>query len=110
MYLQARSQVEIMLDLRIELSLICEWIKANKLTLNIEKTKYIIFGTKHKVLNNNDLNLKLGNKRFELVSSIKYLGVILDGYRTFTEQIRYIYNKSSKKLGILRRAREYLGP
>ena len=108
LYLQARTQVEIMLDLRIELSLIYEWLKANKLTLNADKTKYIVFGTNRQLTHKNDLNLKVGNKKIERVSSMKYLGIILDENLSFTEHIKYIFNKSTKKLGILRRAREYL--
>ncbi len=39
---------------------------------------------------------------------MKYLGVILDEHLTFDEHIQYIIFKSSKKLGILRRSKEYL--
>ncbi len=39
---------------------------------------------------------------------MKYLGVILDDHLTFDEHITYIINKASKKLGVLRRAREFL--
>ena len=39
---------------------------------------------------------------------MKYLGVILDDHLTFDEHITYIVNKASKKLGVLRRAREFL--
>ncbi len=108
LYVQARSQVEVMLDLRIELSLVYEWLKANKLTINAEKTKYIIFGKQTQIKNKLDLNLRIGNKKIGRVPHVKYLGVLVDESLTFREHINYIYTKSSKKLGILRKAREFL--
>ena len=86
----------------------CEWLRANKLTLNANKTKYVIFGTRQKLTNKPDLNLTVGASKIERVSSMKYLGVILDEHLTFDEHVSYILTKSSKKLGILRRARDYL--
>ncbi len=108
LYTSADSQVEIMLNLRIDLSIVYEWLNANKLTLNTSKTKYIVFGNKSNLTVKPDLNLTIGGKPIERVSSMKYLGVILDEHLTFDEHIQYILFKSSKKLGILRRSKEYL--
>ena len=108
LYVQARTQVEIILHLRIALSLIYEWLEANKLTLNATKTRYIIFGKTQQIENKVDLNLAVGNKKMERVSNIKYLGLILDEHLTFKDHIKYIYHKSSNKLSILRTAGEYL--
>ena len=43
----AKSQVEIMLVLRVELNTGFEWLRANKLKPNVDKTKYMVIGTKH---------------------------------------------------------------
>ena len=55
------------------------WFKANKLSLNIKKTKYILF---HKNSAKNEISgipdLKTGRKNMEKTSSIKFLGVMLD--------------------------------
>ena len=40
-------EVEIMLELRLKLSMIYEWLNANMFTINADKTKYIIFGNRH---------------------------------------------------------------
>ena len=56
-------------------------------------------------MNKPDLNLMIGNSKIERVSSMKYLRVILDKHLTF-EHVSYILTKSSKKLGILTRARD----
>ncbi len=108
LYTSSKSQIEIKLTFQIELTVVCEWLRANKLTLNANKMKYVIFGTEQKLTIKPDLNLTVGSSKIERVPSMKYLGVILDEHLTFDEHITYILTKSSKKLGILRRARDYL--
>ncbi len=108
LYCNADTQVELMLTLRVELDMVCEWLKANKLTLNAAKTKYVVFGTKRKLQTKPDLKLKMGDCSIERVTTMKYLGVMLDDHLTFNDHIDYAHNKASKKLGILRKSREYL--
>ena len=66
----------------IELSKIEDWFKANKLTLNAAKTKYILFKKEKEDVN--ITSLKLDNKDMERVEtgykneSFKFLGVYLD--------------------------------
>ena len=108
LYVNGESQIDIMLSLRIELSVVNEWLRANKLTLNASKTKYIVFGSRNKLQVKPDLNLSIGGKKIERVACMKYLGVQLDEFLTFDEHINYIHQKSSKKLGVLRRSREFL--
>ena len=108
LYTSEKTQVEIKLTLQIELTVVCEWLRANKLTLNANKTKYVIFGNKHNLTTKPDLNLYVGQDKIDRVNSMKYLGVILDDHLTFDEHITYVITKASKKLGVLRRAREFL--
>ena len=109
LYTASTTQIELVLNLRVELSVVNEWLKANRLTLNTKKTKYVIFGTRNKLEHAaQDLNITIGGDKLEKVSSMKYLGVILDDLLTFDEHISDIYTKSSQKLGILRRSRDYL--
>ena len=108
LYTSGKTQIEIKLTLQIELTVVNEWLKANKSTLNAKKTKYVIFGSKQSLQNKPDLHLYVGPDKTERTCEMKYLGVILDDHLTFDQHINYICNKSSKKLGILRRAREYL--
>ncbi len=108
LYVQVKTQAEIMLDLRLELSMVHEWLKANKLTLNVDKTKYMVFGTKTALIHKPDLNITIDGKKLERVSVMKYLGVFLDEHLSFSEHISSVCKKSSKKLSILRKAREFL--
>ncbi len=109
LYTSAQTQIELVLNLRVELSTVDEWLKANRLTLNVKKTKYVIFGTRNKLEHvTRDLNLEIGSEQIERVSHMKYLGVILDDKLTFDEHINYTHSKASQRLGVLRRSREYL--
>ena len=80
-----------------ELSKINEWFKANKLSLNVTKTKYILFLKPYKI---NDIPLKLpdlniNNVYIKCVNSMKFLGVILDQHLNWKEHFTLIENKTS---------------
>ena len=51
------------------------WMSANKLILNVDKTNFMIFGTRH--INNNTLHLYYNNQAINRVSSTKFLGVVI---------------------------------
>ena len=74
LYSSAGTQIELVLNLRVELSIVGEWLKANWLTLNTKKNKYVVFGTKHKLEHfTQDLNITIGNDKIERVKHMKYL-------------------------------------
>ena len=108
MYTSCGSNVEMMMTLNIDLSIVSEWLRANKLTVNVNKTKYVVFGSRHQLQDKPDLNLNISGQKIERVSTMKYLGVLLDDLLNFEEHIEYVVNKSTKKLGILRKSREFL--
>ena len=53
------------------MSKIVHWFKINKLTLNIKKTKYMIFGTSNALLYFDDISLNYGNDIIERVYKFK---------------------------------------
>jgi len=72
------------------------WFCANKLSLNIEKTCYMLFGCNSKHHANISLNLFINGKRINKVSSCKYLGVIIDDGLKWEEHVDCIYKKVIK--------------
>ena len=62
-----------------DLELLNNWLKGNKLSLNVAKTKSMLICTKSRrnILNSNNdkLNLLIPNRELESVDVIKYLGV-----------------------------------
>ena len=60
LYTIAETQVEIMLNPRTEsLNIVNDWFKANWLTINADKSKYVIFGSKYKLTDKADVNLAI---------------------------------------------------
>ncbi len=108
LYYGATSQIDLMLTLRLELTVVSEWFKANKLTLNVAKTKLVVFGSRHKLANAPNLNLTINNEKIEQVTEFKYWGVFLDDKLTFDKHVEYIHGKAVKKMGIVHKARNFL--
>ena len=72
-----------MLTIRIELENVNQWMRANRLTVNVSKTKYLVLGRKNKIKQINDLTLKLNDEVTEKVHEFKYLEMIIDECLTF---------------------------
>ena len=90
-----------------ELEEIVSWLNANRLSLNIRKTKSILFNpTKDKKTIN--ISLKILDEKIEQVEVIKFLGVILDENLTWKKHIQYINRKIAKNIGIISKARTIL--
>ena len=90
-----------------ELTKLAQWFKANKLSLNVSKTKYTFF---HKLNTRDYIPLKLPVLCINQVvikreHSMKFLGVILDENVTWKEHIKLIENKTAKNIGILYKAK-----
>jgi hypothetical protein len=90
-----------------ELSLLSEWLKSNKLSLNIKKTHFMLFhpGRKKPPFN---LNISIDNNPIDSVKHTKFLGVILDSHLSFKEHVSYMKSKISKNMGIIYRAKKFL--
>jgi hypothetical protein len=86
-----------------------QWIVANKLTLNVGKTEYMIIGTRQKLGGfSSEMNINIGGKNLIQVVSKKVLGIIIDDQLRWDEQIDNISNKVSQGIGMLRRAKQFV--
>ena len=65
----------LMPTLRVELDTVTEWLRANKLTADVETNKYIVFGSSHNLRNTSDYKLKINGNRIDKVTSMKYLSI-----------------------------------
>ena len=61
-----------------ELPAIYDWLCSNKLTLNLSKTKYVVFQPWQKLNYNLYTPLKLAYQYLEQSYSVNYLGLIID--------------------------------
>src|SRR6218665_2071743 len=63
-----------------ELAAIANWFRANKLSLNVSKTNFIIFHSNRKSIPNQRLTFSIDNKAILQVKSAKSLGVYVDAH------------------------------
>ena len=78
-----------------ELLIITKWLSANKLSLNIKKTHYMVFSGKKSNLSNCDV--RINNQTISKVSEIKFLGVLVDEKLSWKSHIAYISKKYQKE-------------
>ncbi len=79
------------------------WLKVNKLSLNIKKSKYMIFHTKKKKVQS--LTLKIDN--VERVAEFNFLELTLDEHLDWKCHINKLTNKISQCMGILNRLKRF---
>ena len=96
----------IMKTLNTELKEISLWLKANKLSLNIKKTHFMIFSSKNKP--HTDMNINIDGEIINETSKTKFLGVIIDNKLSWKDHILYISGKLARGTGVILRARKYL--
>ena len=102
--LEADNYNEIFKKSNIELKKISRWLTANKLTLNVSKTKYMIIHRRKGKLNVKPA-IKFNGKKLEKCTSYKYLGIFLDEKLNWKVHIKYLCEKLSKLCGIFSKLR-----
>ena len=78
-----------------------EWLKSNRLSLNVKKTKLLFFRSKYKTVQEN-ISIKIQGVRINPSSHVKYLGIFLDEHLSWKHQIRELSNKLSRANGIIK--------
>ena len=91
-----------------ELALVQEWLNINKLSLNVKKTKYMLFHHKQRKLNNEPINLSINNQPIERVNSFNFLGLTLDENMTWNAHIQCTSNKIARTIGVVNRLKHSL--
>ena len=96
---------EITAAINTELDHVNNWLAANKISINSNKTNYIVFSYKRKV---NLPPIKIGNNIIHEIDNTKFLGVYFDKNLTFKQHINNISSKLSKSVGILYKLSNFL--
>ena len=82
-----------------ELRKVRKWLDANRLSLNISKTNYVIFHSPSRRINE-FIRIKLGSKTLTRVDYIKYLGVLVDSTLSWKPHITELSKKLARTTGI----------
>ena len=82
------------------------WLKANRLSLNITKTNYMLFSNRKKILNQN-MNVIIDESVITGAKDCKFLGVIIDENLTWMKHINLVTSKISKNIGVMHKLSYY---
>ena len=88
-----------------ELANISEWLKVNKLSLNINKTQFMVFSRRK--ITPPQIDIKIDNQSVMETDLSKFLGVYIDKKLNWKTHISYIAGKIARGIGILIKARKY---
>ena len=96
-----------------ELCKLFDWLTANKLTLNIKKTNFVIFRPAQRKLNYHPKIMIFDNNQnknvaLECKESVRYLGVIIDNNLSWKHHIDHVAIKISQTVGLICKLRHFL--
>ena len=87
-----------------ELIKLCVWFQVNKLSLNVNKTNYMLFGRKGRTVIDN-FHININDVKIERVKSFKFLGVFIDEDLNWKSHTCQISAKICKNIGVINRIR-----
>ena len=94
-------------DLNHDLKLCSEWLNANRLSLNVDKTKLLLFHSKKKKMDY-EICIKINGSKLNPSDHVKYLGIFLDKNLAWDYHISQLSNKLSRSNGVMYKLRKYI--
>ena len=88
-----------------ELDKLCRWFQVNKLSLNIAKSNFMVFGN---IKCENNHLVSINGMYINRVYVTKFLGVHIDCHLNWTEHINRIKNKNSMNVSVMYRVKHLL--
>ena len=88
-------------SMKHDLEILIDWFKANKLTLNLDKTSFVLFRPTGKKIDG-DISLSVDNINIIRENTVKFLGLYLDEHLKFDAHVKHVCSKLAKNLYMLR--------
>jgi len=99
-------------NLNKDLSKLVDWFWANKLSLNLSKTNYMLFKSKSPIsdtcANLDSMCIKFGNTEIEKKSHVKFLGIILDEQLNWNDHCSMIFGKLASSIYMMNAVKNFL--
>ena len=83
------------------------WFDRNKLSLNLSKTKFMLFSNHNK---NTQVQIQVNGVDIDRVYENKFLGVIIDDKINWKSHIKHIQSKLSRSISVLSKAKPQITP
>ena len=78
------------------------WLQANRLSLNVKKTKYILF-CKQKGTEIKELNLRISNDAIQFVNDFNFLGLHINSKLNLDTHTNVIGKQMSRAMGVIKK-------
>ena len=92
-----------------ELSLVNDWLQINKLSLNVDKTKYMIFYNHQKQVSlYKHLKLELHGMTIKRTEQFNFLGIVINEQLNWKNHVTHLSNKINPVVGLLHRLKYQL--
>ena len=112
LYVHSTSLLDIQCKLQDDMNSLKEWLYANKLKLNTDKTKFMLIGTPQKLSNitsmEGSIRIEFNGDVIEQCTMMKCLGVMIDEHLSWSYHVDYVCKKVYASLSMLRRVRPYV--
>ena len=112
-YLSSNDIIYLYQSINTDFQSLTEWFRANKLSLNVGKTNFVLF-ISHKCASISvpcHLRIKIGNDEIErksTVLTVKFLGMHIDSKLEWHEHIKFIQHKLSSGLYAMNKVKHLL--
>ena len=93
-------------EIEHDLNVTTDWFKANKLTLNADKTICVVFSPRGETIS--QIDLKLGDYVIPCCTQTKFLGIWLDKNLDWNKHIDILLRKLKQIVGLLRKSKNML--
>ena len=103
LYISFTSQTNTTNLINTEIEKINKWLAINKLSLNIGKTKYMLFHAMNKDLTNCIPDLVVNGNVINRVRDFNFLGIIFNENMSWKSHLDHLANKLAKTAGVLNR-------
>ena len=103
-----KSLTSLMQNVNTELHKISVWFKTDKLVLNPNKTKFIIFTSTHKRVASNSIKLYIDGLEIEQVQTQKFIGVIINSQLNWKNHFYQVCSKMTKAIGIINKMKCFI--
>ena len=107
-YMSGRDLKALCENVSEELNKVNEWLKANRLSLNIDKTYFMIHT--HNNYDINDSIIRIRDRLIKHVTSFKFWGLTINDNFSYNEHVFLLYKQLSRTKGILYRLSSYVPP
>ena len=106
-YYESKSIYDLVRNINAELQNVQKWLDANRLSLNISKTNYIIFHSSSKTIPS-DILIKIGEQHITRVNHVRFLGLLLDEHLSWKFHLNELSKKLARTCGVFFKIRHFL--